>query len=102
MKNPELVKAFTAARPLIKSGDHSFICFALDDISCWDRTLVSPVCLAKQLIRTRLAGYYNCETWVAHNVPSTILNHLFNTYVGRKQMREYRLRWLDALIKEFS
>jgi hypothetical protein len=46
---------------------------------------------------SRFGPYYSLETWLARQRIGTKAQRL-----DRKLMREYRLRWVDALIKEFS
>lgn len=92
MKDLSLVAAFIKARQIIAAKNQTFICYAL--------TGLSPG--AKALIQYRLAPWSTCEGWVAANVPVYSWDFLCYCSNGKKLMREYRLRWLDSLIAEFS
>lgn len=91
-----IAKAFTEARRHIDNCEEGFICNALfiaylrRSIDSWAQST------AREIIRTRMGGEDTLECWLQEcaNVPT---NQLTN-----ENMRAYRLRWLDALIKEFS
>lgn len=101
MKNPGLVKAFTAARKFIKSNKEVFICLAICEAYCCNQITETQSNSARDLIQERL-GWFVCECWIIRNVPGLTSAYLFHTDEGKQQMKDYRLRWLDALIKEFS
>ena len=57
--------------------------------------------LAKNIITGRLAGTSTCEDWLEEHGFETV-GFLTTDPQGKQWMREYRLRWLDSLIAEFS
>lgn len=89
----QIADAFRAARVRIANGDETYICTALDYTG---HPGAGP---AKWVVQIRLGGhpwYYTLEDWLRETpkVPPSKLTV--------KKMREYRTRWLDALIAEFS
>ena len=101
-KNKEIVRILKAAKPLLATGDdvrfcrrslnrkHEFICHALDEAGGEDNP-------ASEIIQERIAPHGTLNAWVVHNVLGGNWN-----LVGERDMQEYRHRWLDELIREFS
>ena len=89
----ERVRLLKKAKKKIQSGKSSFICFAIGGVGGECKLDVIKL---KAEIRRRLYPYYFLETWLECDV-GIKCEELTN-----KNMREYRLRWIDALIKEFS
>lgn len=89
----EIAAAFRDAKVLIESGIQTYICCALQNVVANDGLL------AKNVIRQRLGNdYHTLNSWLRDvaGVSWRLTEH------SDRQMRLYRLRWLDALIKEFS
>lgn len=102
MKDANLVKAFKEAKILIQSDDESFICSALTIAHCDSEISHTTLRNAHNVIRERIGSiYWSLEHWVVRNVPNITNAYLYSNK-GAVQMKIYRLRWLDALIKEFS
>jgi hypothetical protein len=100
--NKELVKAFTEARKLIANKRLSAICFALDNASD-NRNITRQVCEdAVNIISERLGDSAFVGSWLRDNVPGLTEHYLYYTRDGLSAQREYRLRWLDSLIADFS
>ncbi len=96
MKNLELVEVFKAAKSLIEDKSERFICLAIGATGRMNLRW-----LARNIITGRLAGAYTCEAWLEeHGIKSD--EFLTEDPQGKQWMREYRLRWLDSLIAEFS
>lgn len=90
----QIASAFRDARELIASDDERYICYAL-----------GGVCLegaeeALQIVQERLdqPKNFTLTDWLhrVHGIDTSFVDDY------EEQMRLYRLRWLDALIKEFS
>lgn len=88
----EIAEAFRAARKIVDSGAEDFICVALQ-VS--DARYSSE---ARHIISSRIHPYDTLNTWLMKNHRPSRRHSRMNG----AQMRLYRLRWLDALIKEFS
>jgi len=89
--NKQIAGAFRAARARIKRRKNNFICIALLDSG---HPLRSS---AINIVQTRMAGAFTLSKWlVVHKVAPRIDD------LDDALMREYRLRWLDALIQEFD
>ena len=79
--------------------DEEFICNTLDDLAHTGR--YSGAKAAKAVVKARLGGEHTLNNWVRKNVIRAE-EHDERTRCYSWTMREYRLRWLDALVKEFS
>ena len=92
-----LAEAFKEARKRIESRRCHYICYALKGalderkIDCWAAQS------AGNLILDRLSPYNTVEGWLmgSAGVPVRFAQNA-------ELSREYRLRWLDSLIEEFS
>lgn len=102
MKNLKLVRAFKAAKKYIEIEKTHYICRALENAQSYLEISPKEAIKAKQLIEERLDGERSCEWWLLHNVSKFEYNYYVYNSDGENQMRLYRLRWLDALIAEFS
>ena len=95
--NKHIANAFALARARIENDGEEFICCALD----FQNTEAGEA--ARMIIRDRLDSEYILNTWVWNNIPEA---RDIEKNMGKenyyKEMMKYRLRWLDALIKEFS
>ena len=88
----EIAEAFRAARKIVDSGAEDFICCALQISDA--RYSIE----ARHIISSRIKPYGTLNDWLKRNYePSESHSHK-----NGRQMRLYRLRWLDALIEEFS
>ena len=96
-RNLQIAKAFKKARVHIENDDHQFICHTL---YCpeYKSSRKSSLDKAKEIIRQRMGHNGTLNDWVWVN----IFNTAPETYPSDEDMKAYRLRWLDALIKEFS
>lgn len=87
----QIAAAFKRAKRDIANCRHEFICVALE----WAEMSGSENAI--DVIDDRLCQYDTLNSWVrAHAKASPEVSG------ETEQMRLYRLRWLDALIKEFS
>lgn len=100
--NKELVKIFKAARQIIANRERNCICYALGLAGPSSDAGGAIACDAKDIILDRLTPEIFVEGWLAQFVPGLTMGYLHDTPEGREKCREYRLRWLDALIQEFS
>lgn len=98
MKNPELVKAFKAAKWYIESNKERFICCALQEASFDHSISYLEYLNAKNLIETRIGSDIALEEWLSEHILCSDTQHM----IMSEEMRLYRLRWLDSLIAEFS
>jgi hypothetical protein len=91
----QIAKAFCVARQQIARGTHSYVCHALP------ATVGGAA--AKKVVEARLAGCTTVAGWLSQKASPRVSWHLTVIALeSGRNMREYRLRWLDALIKEFS
>jgi len=101
----ELHRAFLAARNYIHNL--GFICVALDRACYRGEITERQASNAIALVRERLGSHYTLNNWVCENIPGfreiqeeAQARGDHQTYLNMVQ--EFRVRWLDALIKEFS
>lgn len=94
MKDANLVKAFKEAKINLRLG--GCICWALEGCN---KLSYDQIVLAKYIINQRM-GFLGqaLEEWLSNQIP----NINFHSFELEGEMYLYRLRWLDALIAEFS
>lgn len=109
MRDPELVQVFRLAKRRIQRRQDTFICYALQRVADCRPELAKAVHKAERLISYRMRGYeavdpvrqplycwlydYYRSQGVSFHLPDADYDPL---------MREYRIQWLNHLIKEFS
>lgn len=100
-KNLNHAEAFREARKYVVDGSQRYICFSL--VAASDAEIISydKSSAAQTLIGNRLGSHCYLEDFLVAKVPSLTYDYL-RSDEGREQMQLYRLRWLDALIAEFS
>lgn len=100
-----ICEAFKAAKPWLAhtnqddtyGRDPLFICLALE------RTDAPGKYLAGNLIMSRLGEHHTVSAWLHANVINARRALNRRGYEARTELiQEYRHRWLDALIEEFS
>lgn len=124
MKSSLIAEAFRQAKKSLWAGsgssairqDHGrgkrlFICHAISDASFdTDRlfrySAISARCRrpdhrAIKIVNDRLGGYLTLEDWVRGNIPGYRRAGRHDALTW-KTMQDFRHRWLDALIVEFS
>lgn len=101
-RNKQIAQAFKSVKPHLQTAEesqrdnfekHEFICNALEKVS----QLGVQVDAATDLIQQRIAPHRTLNAWVVHNVLGGDWN-----LCGRPAMQDYRHRWVDELIREFS
>lgn len=99
--NPDIVRAFRLAQQEIREHREWFICSALlrlyqkGQLAGWEFER------ARAIIQERLAGFAYLETWLMANAPEYQAWYRSPAYRDQ-ELVDYRCRWLDSLIKEFS
>lgn len=94
-----IAAAFRQARLFIEGGVRFFICHALDLVASGNP---QGAVLAKYIVHSRMqppkgpSSGYSLENWLVDN------GHATYRQLSRVAMREYRVRWLTALIEEFE
>lgn len=96
-RRPHMLAVLEKVRESIRRRDHRYICDAVK----WaayagsQSEYFAASCLSDRIQRS-LGSHNTAEEWLrcVHNVPVKQLTY--------ENMREYRLRWLDTLIKEYS
>lgn len=101
MKNKTLVKAFAAAKTRIENNLSYYICYALEDEVYFEHLSREAADEARTIISNRLEPFSILEDWVKAHVFS-ITHEYTKTEDWCKEMRLYRVRWLDSLIEEFN
>lgn len=79
-----------------------YICFAIDSMWQTGKCSQKNAFRAKNLIRHRLEGEAFLDHWVMKHIPGADDFRTQNRHNFSIMMQEYRHRWLDELIKEFS
>jgi hypothetical protein len=95
----QIADAFAEVRRRFQTQNEEFICNTLDDLRrsrCYPGSTA-----ASRVVKDRLGGEFTLNNWVRKNVTRRE-EHDCRTRCYSPIMRKYRLRWLDALIKEFS
>ncbi len=101
-KRAELCNAFREAKKYLWDGslpvarETTFICWAIG--AAWQRQGITESARdrALQLIHSRLDGYGTVISWLCNT--TDIDAHQYRSEI----QQEYRHRWLDSLIAEFS
>lgn len=97
-----LAATFRQAKRRLRTADEvdsvgfkdTFICCALEG--------QGPLAdVATEIVQSRINYLYVLDEWVLNNVPDVKYSWL-RTAEGRQAMQDYRHRWLDVLIEEFS
>jgi fructose-1,6-bisphosphatase len=87
------------ARKLIESGYTSYLCIALDRAHTlhYGTGFKHNYIELKKRINKSIYPYTDVGTWLRYNrkIKSAVLDN-------RQAMRDYRLRWCDALIAEYE
>lgn len=88
------VRLLKAVRRLLKARQYGYVCWCLEAVGknndhCF---LVEKL---KAFIHLRLGRYHTVDDWLTNE-----LN--LRKPPNSKQMFEYRIRWVNSLIKEFS
>ena len=92
MKNPDLVKAFRAARVLIRSGHQAYICYAIDRAYARGQITDATHVAAKKIVVERL-GRSTYAGWVREHHPK-----VYQEMTQQEgAFNEGRLQWLDSL-----
>ena len=105
MKNKKLVLAFQLAREEIRTGREEYICFALRDLYYQSKIGAAAYFCAVRIITKRLGDCdITVRTWLYRNVPEfqSWVDNVNNKNTVIRELRDYRLRWLDSLIEKFS
>ena len=84
---------FIAARKELLKPHSKYICYAIKDTICSSYDIMNAGDVIKSRMGTENDGL-SLEVWLWHRG--------FRTGVTRENMLQYRLRWLDSLIEEFS
>ena len=91
-----------AAKPFLsktyRCGDkEQFICHALLRVKRSRRELFAAAILAEKMIMERLNGQYTAENWLARKIGWYEIDK-----APVDAVQQWRHRWLDSMIKEFS
>ena len=103
-KRQQIHKALKAAKPLLShiylpggTGLAAYLCWALEDSNS-DGEISNLACeMTKKMIMDRLDSHITVRDWLITNVGYYVVK-----MAGEDAMQEYRHRWLDSMIKEFS
>lgn len=104
MNQKEMIRnALVAAKQYLAEDEeelHSkeeFICIAITDAATYRKCTEIEADLAEQLIMSRIGENYTAEGWLERKIgKKTVL------VAGRTAVQQWRHRWLDSLIGEFS
>ena len=95
-----LAHAFRLAQSMIATGHQWYICEALIHLYARRQIQGWEYERARNIIQTRLGDSITVEEWLERNVTDG------NVYLWADNptgiLKDYRLRWLDSLIEEFS
>ena len=96
-----LAHAFRLAQDLIATGHQWYICEALSQL--YDRRQIRgwEYERARDIIQSRLGWALTVEDWLERNVAEAAWM-LWRAKDPTSILRDYRVRWLDNLIEEFS
>lgn len=104
VSNKEIAVVFKKAKKyLAKSWPESkniYICIAINEVMNRNHVLCNSCTAAKTIIAQRLEGSPTVGSWLKDN--GFITSSSFTHTNSQNQLQEYRHRWLDSLIKEFS
>ena len=95
-----LHNAFRAARRYVNEA--GFICIALDRSRAHGEITTSECDAAKDLVNKRLDGHSTLNKWCRHNIPDFEEDEEYDRLTACRMVQEFRVRWLNHLIKEFQ
>lgn len=102
-KRKLILSALTAAKPFVAEFSYpygekyQFICHAIQRATLERLCSLEAGELAEEMILERLNGVITVECWLGRNVPG------YRDYNHHPHaVQQYRHRWLNALIEEFS
>ena len=98
--NKDLAKAFRLAREEIRADRNWYICNALESLYQKNKIQGFEYDQARAVIQNRL-GVGSVECWLRLNVPE-FKSWCTSADYCDQVMVDYRCRWLDSLVKEFS
>lgn len=88
------VELLKASRRLLEARQYKYVCWCLEAAGHANEDYLVLEKM-KEFINKRLGGYYTIGDW--------LINELKMRKVpNSEQMFEYRIRWVDSLIEEFS
>lgn len=92
----KVARLFRRAQGHIRFQQDRFVCLAL--VSAYRRYCypTSVLTAAEKVINDRLDGHFTVQSWLEAKHP-----HLKRRLTA-KNMRRYRIAWLDSLIQEFD
>ncbi len=106
VSNKEIAVVFKKAKKhlsLTCSGSKQiYICMAINEVAIKDITQWVNCHRAKEIIDERLGGAVTVFSWLRVNNFIKDNNFIKKDNVDYDQIQQYRHRWLDSLIKEFS
>lgn len=94
----QLAAEFKAAKKKLATTRHEWVSRKKEEFICHSLTSQQ----AKEIIRVRMNHSGSLNHWLVQNVPSALKLANKNNVEFEEQVQEYRHRWLDALIEEFS
>lgn len=96
-KRERIASAFRAAKPFLSlkatTKGVPYICWALEDAKDANKISRYDEWAAKDVVMGRIHPYVTVDEWLTDELNVTPTDN---------QLQEYRHRWLDALIEEFS
>lgn len=98
MKTSEIFREVHKLLGSPQGDNYIFICITAAVVgNCFDCPVSAD--RAKETVMQRIAPHYSLNSWVRANVRGVSRKI---TALDSSVMREFRLRWLDALIAEFE
>ena len=97
----DLARAFRLAQKEIREGRAWFICVALERLYQKGQLAGWEFERARAIIQERMEGHAYLEDWLLARCPEYRAWYSSTSYQSGA-MTDYRCRWLDSLIEEFS
>ena len=102
-KRQQIHKALVEAKPYLAWNEeqidytYSYICWAIEEAEHEGKISNHSANLAKNMIMKRLGEFLGVDNWLTYKIGWIAVKD-----AGKDAMQEYRHRWLDSMIKEFS
>lgn len=93
------VKALKLAREMLESGKQGYVCNALRVIGFQNMKLYDDTIELCDIISHRIYPYYTVTEWVGSQGVDVFAG---DAYDVTENFRQYRIRWIDSMIREFS
>lgn len=93
------VEALKLAREMFESGEQAYVCNALKIVEFQNIKLADATRELRDIIENRIYPYSTVTEWLSSQGVDVFAG---DAYDVTENFRQYRIRWIDSMIREFS